>query len=230
MRQSPPLAIPRGEIESPSATTPGKPLPYIAAHFLASMLAYPQAVILLAGPSTLASVARDKLSHSLAVPSNRIQIVPLQFLPYRDQVSAIVDYWPDHTINIARSGAAEFQIDFMKFNVDFDVSPDGAFVEEVMVQWKPLKTYIKLAAVSGLNTRIKVATTIVSVFAFDRPASDRVEFNLKEKIKAGLGVDVGAARRVNVEFFGAAGIKLQDGSSKPFFEAGAVFSVPLDIF
>jgi hypothetical protein len=79
MRQSVPLMITRAEIDDPQSTLPGRPLPYIAALFLAGAAVHPDAVILLAGPNSLADRAKDRLSHFLLVPANKIQVVPLSW-------------------------------------------------------------------------------------------------------------------------------------------------------
>jgi hypothetical protein len=117
----------------------------------------------------------------------------------------------------------------MKFSVDFEVSPDGAYVEEVKAQWDPLKLYLRQRALLAFGQPVAVGTKIVSVFAFDRVASDKVETSVKEKIQVALKVGEASNRRVSVELFGAAGLKLQDGSIKPIFEVGVSLSVPFDL-
>jgi hypothetical protein len=232
MRQSPPLTISRDHIDSPSATIPGSPLFYIASIFQVTLVTHPDAVLLLAGSSSLASAAVGRLTRTLTLPQHKMQIVPLSIPQYTDQISVIIDYYPSPNVAQGKS-CVEFEVDVMKFSVDFEVSPDGAYVEEVKTQWEPLRLYIKVQGNLGLRERIKIATKIVSVFAFDRIASDRVESSVKNKIQLALSADTliaGTNRTINVEFFGAAGMKLQDGSVKPFFEGGLKLTVPFDLF
>ena len=230
MRQSVPLAVTRSDIQNADATFPGRPLSFVATIYHGGKIAFPQSVILVAGPAMLASRAADRLATELAVPADRLQIIPLSFPQQQDQVWLIIDFFPDPAVDPSKPAVMTLDVDLMKFSVDMQVSPDGAFVEEVQAQWEPFKLYIKQRAILGLGQKISVGTKIISVFAFDRPASDRVELSVKEKIKLALKADVGPGRRVQVELFGAAGIKLQDNSVKPLFEAGVLLTVPFDLF
>ena len=241
MRQSPPMMLSRADIESQDSTLPGKPLHFLASIFLPAALVHPNALILLVGSYSLASKAMDRLSHFLNVPSNRIQFVPLSAPEYSNKVAAIIDFSPDtHLFALSKTSNVKFDVDLMTFSVDFDVSPDGAYVQEIKAQWEPLKIYLRGRgmALHGLgapgNLRlggpITVGTKIVSIFAFDRVASDRVENSVKQKLQIALKVGEASNKRVGIELFGAAGLKLQDGSTKPIFEFGVKLSIPLGIF
>lgn len=232
MRQSPPLMISRGDIEGQHSTVPGSPLPYVAALFLPALLTHPDAVILLAGPSPLAGTARDRLAHFLAVPSHKIHIVPLSAPQYTNQIAAIIDYFPEPALfALPKSSVVEFDTNLQKFKVDFEVSPDGAYVEEVKAQWAPLKfNILAQAPLAAVGVPIKVGTKIVSVFAFDRVTAVNVENSVKNKIEFALKVGEPSLQQVGVDFYGAAGMKLQDGATKPLFEFGVRLTVPFDLF
>ncbi|TXH47434.1 MAG: hypothetical protein E6Q92_00600 [Burkholderiaceae bacterium] len=221
--------IPWGEMEplALGAVLPGRPLHTLSTIFLAASVVHPHAVILLAGPSTLADKARHKLAHSLFVPFHKMQVVPLSAPQYTNQIAAIIDFSPEPALfALSKASVVEFQVDVAKYSVDFEISPDGTYVEEVKAQWDAFKILLKGRALLALGGPIAVGTKLVSVFAFDRVAAHQVESSIKEKIQVGLKVGEASDRRMQAEFFGAAGLKLQDGSTKPFFEVGLKLSVP----
>ncbi len=233
MRQAPPLKVTRNQIEESNSTADGSPLPYAAALFKGALQVYPAAVMLIAGSSTLAGVAGERLASGLGVPSRSIQIIPMSGLPYQDAVDLVIDYFPDPATIGKKTSAVEFEVKMNKVSVEFEVSPDGAYVEEVKGQWAPLKMHIRKHAALSLVQNLKIGTKIESIFSFDRKTSVQVETSIKNKIKLALSGDTripGTKRSINVEFYGAGGFKLQDGAVKPVFEGGLVVTVPFDLF
>lgn len=214
------------------STSPGQPLPYVAALFNGTLQAYKSAALLIAGSSTVADAAADRLVNALSVSSQNIHKIPLTGLPYQDKVDIIIDYVPDMALLRKRKSSVEFEVKMKKFDVEFELAPDGAYVEEIKVQWAPLKMHIKSQAMMGLMQNIKIGTKIESIFAFDRETSVKVENSIKNKIKLALSADTripGTKRSINVEFYGAGGFKLKDGAVKPVFEGGLMLTVPFDL-
>jgi hypothetical protein len=162
MRQSPPLSVKRDEVEAGNSTSDGQPLPYVAALFKGTRheKAYPGAALLIAGSSTVASMARDRLVNPLGVPSQNIHTIPLSGLPYQDRVDILIDYFPDLAAISKKKSSVEFEVKMDKVSVEFELSPDGAYVEDIKGQWAPLKMHIRKHAAMGLVQNLKIGTKI----------------------------------------------------------------------
>jgi hypothetical protein len=233
MRQSPPITITENDVRGNDATAAGSPLPYAAAIFNGTLPTYPQAALLVAGSYSVTSRACDLLVNSLGIPGRHVHMIPLSMLPYQNRADIIIDYMPDPIALAKKKSWVEFKVKMDQVDVDFELSPDGAYVEEIKTQWAPLKMHIKRQATMGFVQNLKVGTKIESIFSFDRETSTKVESSIKNKLKLALSGDTripGTKKSINVEFYGAGGFKLKDGTVKPVFEGGVMFTVPFDLF
>jgi hypothetical protein len=237
MTKSPPIQVQRSEVELENATNNGMPLPYIAALFKGTLQAYPEAVLLIGGSLGVAKIAQEKLEGSLGVPLNKIEIISIPDLRFKDKVSIEISYFPDasrsHNVSFKRKVCVEFEVKLDKVELEFEFSPDGALLEEAKINWSPLKALIGRQSSGGLVQNIKLAAKFSSSVSFDRQTLAKVETTIANKMKAVLSADVkipGTKKLINVEIYGAGGskYKLNDGTSKSVFEGGVMFTVPFD--
>ncbi len=229
MKESPAITVTdqRQDLE----TAPGSKLAYVAALFKGTLPAWPGATLKLAGDGMLAGQLQDRLERSLGVPSGKIRIaqIPNSGFP---KVDISIVYFSGH--KGIRKVWVEFKVaDFgLPVNVEFEVGPDGAYVEEVKVQFDRLKQEIKKEALRGKVQNIKIVTKIEGLAEFDRERSDKVKEKLKAKIKAGLTANVrlpGTARSINVQLTGALFVKLDEtGKVKPGGEVFLLLTIPFD--
>lgn len=229
MKESPPIKVTGHDL----GTFEGSPLAYVAALFKGTLPSYPAAVLLIAGSSSVAGRAHDRLTNALGVPAYKIQQIPIADRQFQDSVNIVISYFPDPLASGKQKLPVEFKVEWEKVTVEFEVSPDGAYVEEIKAQWAPLKLLIKKHALSGITQNLKVGTKIESLISFDRETSVKIETSIKNKLKLALSADVlfpGTKKTINVEFYGAGGFKLKDGSIKPVFEGGVMLTVPFDLF
>jgi hypothetical protein len=228
MRVSPSIDVNRNDFDR----TDGNALAYAAALLKGTLPTWPQAVLKLAGRDMVARAAQDRLEQVHGVPRGKAQVEPIFGAENPDSISVSIEYFP------ARPGMrkvwVEFKLDLesLPIKVDFEVSPDGAFVEEAKVDFDRLKTTIKKHAFGGRVQNIKIATKPGGIASFERPTSDKVKAALKAKIKAALSADVrlpGMRKPVNVELYGSIFSKFQDdGVIKNGGEAGLMLTVPFD--
>lgn len=229
MIESPPLVLSETEVKHDQPGSDGSRSAGVAALFQGTLLAYPRAVLKISGNSTIAGLMHDRL-RSCGVPQEKVVVV--RDWNNRDGKISIVIVYNTHPTK--RSVWVEFKLDLdsLPIKVEFEVSPDGAYVEEVKVQFERLKAEIKKQAFGGRVEKIKIGAKVEGLAQFDRPTSDRVETALKAKIKAVLSADVrfpGTKKFVTVELYGASGAKFEDGKVKPIFEGGVMLTVPFDV-
>jgi hypothetical protein len=227
MKESPPLEVNRNEL----GTSDGTPLAYAAALFKGTLPAYPDAVLRIVGNGTVAGMAQERLEGTLGVPKGKVQIFPVVDPRYQDTISIAIVYTPGKAGKRTVWVGFKLDLDNQYVNVTFEVSPDGAYVEEVGAQLTVLKQTIKKATSGGRVSDIKVATKVEGMAIFDRPTSDRVNLALKAKVKAAISGNVQLPvmkKPINVEFYGAGFSKYQDGKFKPGAEFGLMLTVPFD--
>jgi len=115
--------------------------------------------------------------------------------------------------------------------VEFEAAPDGTMLSEVKAEWAtPLK--LILADSARMRYReVKFSTKIVGLAGFDRETVNRIETQLKAKLKAALSffLKIKGNEHIKIQFFGAFGVKLADGKTKPINEAGVLFELPFEV-
>lgn len=226
MKESPALTVARHQL----GTESGDPLPYIAALFKGSLPSWPAATLKITGNGMIAGMAQDRLEQSLGVPRGKTQIAQVFDRQYQDSVNISIVYFPPAAGT--RSVWVAFQLDLeqLPISVEFEVSPDGAYVEEVKAEFDKLKAIVKKYASKGVQN-IKIGTKISGTALFDRETSTKVEQALKAKVKALLSADVrlpGMKRAVTIELYGSFFSKFEDGKSKSGIEGGLMLTVPYD--
>jgi hypothetical protein len=226
MNETPPARFSCFDLEH---THEGSALCYWATMLKQYWRFYPRAALKMTGNSTTIDKSLDRLSRALGVPTDRIIVVR----DWNNRDGSVVLVIVFNPSLVKRIVEVEFKLDFdaLPITVEFEVAPDGAYVEEVKLQLNLLKSKIKAYAASGQVRNIKIGTKVEGLAMFDRPTSDKVETALKAKIKAVLSADLrvpGTQRSISVEFSGAAGAKFADHRAKPLFEGGVTITVPLD--
>jgi hypothetical protein len=189
---------------------------------------HPGAKLKLTGNGTIAGMVQDRLERSLGVPAGKIQLNPIYHPQYQDSVDAVIIFFPPTAGK--QKVTVEFKLDLesLPIQVEFEVSPDGTYVEEIKAQWSPLKKKIRDYALAGRVKNIKIATKVEGTALYDREASGKFETALKAKLKTALSADVlfPGNQMINIEFYGAAAIKLKGDEVKPIFEGGLMISIP----
>ena len=236
MNQSPAIQVTRKEVESVDATVPGKPLPYVAALFKGTLPAYPNAVLLIGGSLGVARIVQQKLEQPLGIPSNKIEIVSIPDSRLNDTVNISISYYPNSYFNTWTAKQkvwVEFEVKGDAVEIEFEFSPDNVLLEDIKVDWKPLKMLIAKNATGQTIQNITLTTKIKSSVSFDRETLAKVETSIKEKVQVGVSADFrfpGTRKQINIELYGSGGFKYQlnDGKIKPVFEGGVMFTVPFD--
>lgn len=236
------INVTRDEIDAASPAVPGSKLGYAAELFKRIQQVRPDAALLISGNILIAGLAKTKLGNVFGVSPNKIDAVKDLAVQPPNSANIILSFsgniHPNYIPSFVNPNErhkvkAEFKVEWEKVEIEFEVSPDGAFVEEIQAKLQPLKLLIKKHAVAGLSQNyLKIATKIDSVVSFERKTSVRIETELKEKLKLSLSKDIlfpGTKKTINVEFYGGGGIKLADGSIKPVFEGGVMLTVPFDL-
>jgi hypothetical protein len=242
MEQSPAIQVKRFQVERGDAINDGMPLPYVASLFKGTLPAWPGAVLLIGGSLGVAKIAQQKLEQSLGVPSNRIEIISIPDPRLNDTVNITISYYPNSSFNNPRFNLGnkqpvwvEFEVKPDKVEIEFEFSPDKALLEDIKMDWAPLKMLIKKHTAMGMIQNLKIGAKINSSISFDRETLAKVETSVKEKLKLALSGDVrlpGTNKPINIELYGAGGFKykLNDGTIKPVFEGGVMLTVPFDFF
>jgi len=224
MRESPPIAVARHQL----GTEPGDPLPYIAALFKGSLPSWPAATLKITGNGMIGGMAQDRLERPLGVPRAKIQIAQVFDRQYQDSVNISIVYFPPAAGTQSVWVAFQLDLEQLPISVEFKVSPDGAYVEEVKAEFDKLKAVIKQYASRGVQ-KIKIGTTISGTASWDRETSTKVERALEAKVKVLLSADLrlpGMARAITVELYGSFASKFDD--KKPGIEGGLMLTVPYD--
>jgi hypothetical protein len=210
-------------------TEPGDPLPYVAAIFKGSLTAWPQATLKITGNGMIGGMAQDRLERPLGVARDRIQIAQVYDRQYQDSVNISIVYFPPAAGT--RSVWVAFQLDLeqLPISVEFEVSPDGAYVTEVKAEFDKLKATIKKYASRGVQN-IKIGTSVSTSLQLDREVSTKVEQAIQTKVKALLSADLrlpGMARAITVQLYGSFFTKFDD-KTKSGLEGGLILTVPYD--
>lgn len=228
MRESPAIAVNRNDLQRSEQN----PLAYVAAIFNPTLTQWPQAQIVITGNGLVSNSAKELLSRVHGVPMSKVQINSVYLERNPDEIHISISYFP------RRAGTRSVWVEFIPdllgaapFKVEFEASPDGAYIEEVKVQFEKLKAEIKTHARRGIQ-KIKFGTKLEGVAMFDREVSDKIKETIKLKVKGIFGMDVrlpGMANAVSVEFYGSIFSKLQaDGPVKMGGEAGLTLTVPFN--
>lgn len=229
MRETPPIEVHRDDVRKIDG-----PLAYVAALLKGSLPVWPEAVARITGNGMIASSAWEQLERVHGVPTGHVRIDQVFRPKLHDSVSVAIVYAAASASTSTRSVWVEFKLDLeaLPIKVEFKVSPDGAYVEEVEAGLEKLKAVIKKHALGGRIQNIKIGTTPIGTAEFDRETSDAVKTSLKAKIKTALSADVqlpGMKRAVTVELYGSIFSKIQlDGVTKAGGEAGLTLTIPLD--
>jgi hypothetical protein len=115
--------------------------------------------------------------------------------------------------------------------VEFEASPDGTMLSEVKAEWAtPLKKVIADSARLGVRN-VKFATKIIGLAGFERETLDKIEKELKLKLKQTLTLFLRTTGNeyLKIQFFGAVGAKYADDKFKSFGEGGVLFEIPFDL-
>lgn len=227
MQESPAIVIERSEM----GTHEGSKLAYLAAMIQGTLPVWPKAYVRLAGNGLLAGQAQERLERSLGVPRGAARVDQIHDGKHQDQIGASIVYFP--ATARTRTVWVEFKIDLdaIPVNVEFEVSPDGSYVEEVKLQFDRLKAVIRKHAFEGKVQNLKIGTKVEGVAGFDREVSDRIKESIKLKVKAALIADVrlpGTGRTINVQLTGGLIWKHEEGKTKLAGEGMLQLTVPFD--
>lgn len=225
MRVSPTIEIRSHEVD----LSEGNKLAYVAQLYRGTVQAWPATVINIVGSGETGFKAQDRLSNRHGIPRDRVKTTQVYNERSPDLATIGLIYFPAPVGT--RKVYVEFKLELGEiFNVEFEVSPDGAYVSEVSVQLDVLKKEIVKRAFGGRVKTIKIATKPTGIVGWDREVSDKVKTELKAKIKSSLSGEVSLPGpvKVTVELYGSLFSKLQeDGVIKHGVEGGLVLSVPL---
>jgi hypothetical protein len=224
MRKSPTIEVREHELDAAE----GNKLAYVAQLYKGSVPAWPAAIIAITGSTGCGSKAADRLYNKYGVPSSRITIVPGYSGPQGDQAAIGLIYFPEP------AGTKKFKLQF-KFDlgeiveVEFEVSPDGAYVESVEATVEMLKKKIKEKAFGGRVKDIKVAVKPSVEIEWEREVSTKAKMEITNKLKVALEGEVKLPGNitVKVELYGSFFRKYPaDEAPKTGIEGGLVLSVP----
>lgn len=129
--------------------------------------------------------------------------------------------------------SVEFKPDSKDFpvEVEFEVAPDGSMLTEVKAEWStPLKTVISDSARMGVR-QLKFATKIVGLAGFEQKTVDKIEVELKAKLKPTLSffLKTQGLEYLKITFYGEIGLKYADDKAKIFGGGGVLFEIPFDV-
>lgn len=252
MRVSPSIEVQKHEIKN---IQPGNKLGYIAAIFKStvgiSMPAtqmtgnvvskradppWPGAVLQIEGPTHYVRDITNQLETFHEVPQRFIKEISKPATSFNNvggyftSAKVSIEYYPmparTKTIGIQFSIADAFGILKDSLNVDIELSPDGATVNEISAEITKLKYMIKEQVDSYGVRNIKVATKPVGIVSWEREVSTKAQQEIKLKLKTvlegeiklpvGGGGAIGGGTGITVQFYGSLFQKFQeDGVMKP---------------
>lgn len=220
-------------------------LVYLAELFKKTMRSNPLATIQITGTSQFYMSQIADALEKLQVPAQRIGTIAVsnayalppigfQSIPpgWNLEYSAtiVIDY---RNGGFKQRFSVEFKPDSKDFpvEVEFEVAPDGTMLTEVKAEWStPLKKVISDSARIGVR-QVKFATKIVGLAGFEQKTVDKIETELKGKLKQTFSffLKTQGNEFVKIQFYGAVGLKYADDKLKTFGEGGVLFEVPFDI-
>ena len=130
--------------------------------------------------------------------------------------------------------SVEFKQDGKDFpvEVDFEVAPDGSMLTEVEAEWvAPLGKVIVEGSRNTSFGGLKFATKIVGLAGFEQKTVDKIEVELKGKLKPALSIflKTRGIKDLKVTFYGEVGLKYAEDKVKGFGGGGVLFEIPFDI-
>jgi hypothetical protein len=222
MTHSPPLVVDsRDDIDSDADPSQAK-LAYFVAIFNGSRRNYSKAQIILTGNAMAVNRVQAALTGRHNVPSNKIIADYDNVTPGGRMVQLRIAY---NAYSTPKKVVVSFQDDLMSIvNVEFEVSPDGAYIEEVAGQLTPLKLKIKERLAKNQLRNITFKTKAAGIAGFDRETLAKVETSLKGKIQASISAELHLpgtkATPIIVELSGWFGTKIYSNALKPIGGGG----------
>jgi hypothetical protein len=190
---------------------------------------------------TLMSLGISSSKITPIIITNAFQPQPIGVMPGTVNPFAVLNKqdWAHICINYNDSRfkqrfSVEFKPDESKgfpVEVEFEVAPDGSMLTEVKAEWStPLKTVIEDSARMGVR-QLKFATKIVGLAGFEQKTVDKIEVELKAKLKPTLSffLKTRGLEFLKITFYGEIGLKYADDKAKVFGGGGVLFEIPFDI-
>lgn len=221
-------------------------LVYLAELFRGTMLSNPLARIQISGTSGYyISQIADALK-SLQVPLQKIDEITVQnafalpsigFNSTSPLWNTNIEYSATIVIDYGNgTPKTRFSVQFksekdLPVEVEFEVAPDGSMLTEVKAEWStPLKTVISDSARMGVR-QLKFATKIVGLAGFEQKTVDKIEVELKAKLKPTLSffLKTQGLEYLKITFYGEIGLKYADDKAKVFGGGGVLFEIPFDV-
>lgn len=223
-------------------------LVYLAELFKGTSRAYPLATLNVHTDSNIYFGKIQQALMSLGISSSKITPIILttaswqpasitpaavnsfQFLSKQDSAQIYINY---NDSKPKQRFTVQFKPDEKDFpvEVEFEVAPDGSMLTEVKAEWAtPLKKVITDSARLGVR-QVKFATKIVGLAGFEQKTVNKIEVELKGKIKPTLSffLKTQGLEFVKITFYGEIGMKYADDKLKPFGGGGVLFEIPFDI-
>lgn len=209
---------------------------------------WPGAVLQIEGPTNYAWDIVKQLETFHGVPQRFIKVISKPATSFNNvggyftTAKVSIEYYPKpartKTVGMQFSIADAYNMLKDSLNVDIELSPDGATVNEISAEITKLKFMIKQQVDRYGVRNIKVATKPVGIVSWDREVSTKAQQEIKLKLKTvlegeiklpvGGGGAIGGGTGITVQFYGSLFQKFQeDGVIKPGWEAGFMIVIPL---
>jgi len=201
---------------------------------------WPGAVLQIEGASNYARELAEKFETIHGIPQSYTKVIPKKAESFEsdflNQAKVSIEYFPKppgtQTIGVHFSVRDAFNVVKESFNVEFELSPDKAYVTEVSAEINRLKMLLVQQAHGGRVKNIKIATKPIGIVSWEREVSTKAQADIKLKIKASLEgqitLPISGGTTVKIELYGSLFKKFQeDGVIKNGIEAGFVLTIPI---
>ena len=232
MRKSPTIFVRKHELEDPNGPNTERPegdkLLYVAQLFRTTLVKWPDAFISIVGNTHVGWLAVKLMNEKHGIPEEYFTVTRGDTGPQYDRVTIGIIYFsaPPGT----QSVKLEFEFDLGEIiELEYEVSPDGAYIEEVSGNITLLEKMIKQKAFGGRVRDIKAEVKAEFAIAWEREVSTKVEIEITKKLTASLGatVKLPGGTKINVELYGSFFRKFPGGTPpKGAVEGGIILSFP----